>query len=264
MEQLLEITVIQTHLIWENIDENISHFDRLIDTISGSTDVIILPEMFSTGFSMNISIAESMGGKSMKWLSRKAAEKNAAICGSLMIEENGKFYNRFIWMNPDGTSQTYNKRHCFRMANEHNYFTPGDEKIIIDYKGFKICPMVCYDLRFPVWSRNKIVDNEYAYDILLYVANWPERREFAWQQLLIARAVENLSFVVGVNRVGKDGFDIDYSGQSAIINMLGQKLTSLQSHKTAIETITINKTELQKYREQFPAHLDADAFEIVL
>jgi predicted amidohydrolase len=243
MEQLLKITVIQTHLIWENIDANISHFDRLIDAISESTDVIVLPEMFSTGFSMNISICESMGGKSMKWLSRKAAEKNVAICGSLMIEENGTFYNRFTWMNPDGTSQTYNKRHCFRMANEHNYFTPGDEKIIIDYKGFKICPMVCYDLRFPVWSRNKIVDNEYAYDVLIYVANWPERREFAWQQLLIARAIENLSFVVGVNRVGKDGFDIDYSGQSAIINMLGQKLTSLQSNKTAIETITINKTK---------------------
>jgi predicted amidohydrolase len=264
MEQLLKITLIQTHLIWENVDVNISHFDKLIDAISESSDVIILPEMFSAGFSMNISIAESMGGKSMKWLSRKAAEKNVAICGSLMIEENGMFYNRFTWMNPDGTFQTYNKRHCFRMANEHNYFTPGDEKIIIDYKGFKICPMVCYDLRFPVWSRNKIVDNEYAYDVLIYVANWPERREFAWQQLLIARAIENLSFVVGVNRVGKDGFDIDYSGQSAIINMLGQKLTSLQSHKTAIETITINKTELQKYREQFPAHLDADAFEIVL
>lgn len=264
MEQLLKITVIQTHLIWENIDANISHFDRLIDSISESTDVIVLPEMFSTGFSMNISIGESMGGKSMKWLSRKAAEKNVAICGSLMIEENGKFYNRFTWMNPDGTFQTYNKRHCFRMANEHNYFTPGDKKFIVDYKGFKICPMVCYDLRFPVWSRNKIVDNEYAYDVLIYVANWPERREFAWQQLLIARAIENLSFVVGVNRVGKDGFDVDYSGQSAIINMLGQKLTSLQSHKTAIETITINKVELQKYREQFPAHLDADAFEIVL
>jgi predicted amidohydrolase len=165
-------------------------------------------------------------------------------------------------MNPDGTHYYYNKRHCFRMANEHNFFTPGSQKIVFNYKGFKICPMVCYDLRFPVWSRNKIDNNEYEYDLLIYVANWPQRREFAWQQLLIARSIENLAYVVGVNRVGTDGFAVDYSGCSAANDMLGKNLTNIMPHQNTIETITLSKSELISFRNQFPAHLDADNFYI--
>lgn len=262
MNESLKITLVQTHLNWENVEANIQHFDTILDDINEHTDVIVLPEMFSTGFSMNTSFAETMNGASIAWMKAKAAKLNTAICGSLMIHENENFYNKFVWMNADGSMNTYNKRHCFRMANEHDYFTPGNEKIIINYKGFNICPMVCYDLRFPVWSRNKVINNEYEYDLLLYVANWPERREYAWQQLLIARAIENQSYVVGVNRVGVDGLNVNYSGHTAAIDMLGQKLTSIPAHQNTTQTITIIKDDLMAYRKQFPAYLDADDFDL--
>ncbi len=260
MQNTIKFTLVQANLVWENIDANISNFDAIINDITELTDVIILPEMFSTGFSMNTSLAETMQGKTLQWLSKKAAQKNVAICGSLMISENGKFYNRFIWMNPDTTFHKYDKRHCFRMANEQEHFTPGNEKIIINYKGFNICPMVCYDLRFPVWSRNKLTNGKYEYDILLYVANWPQRREFAWKQLLIARAIENFSYVVAVNRVGEDAYQVNYSGNSAILNVLGENVSTLLPNKAGTETIAINLQEIIDFRNQFPAQLDADEF----
>jgi len=262
MQNILKITFVQTDLFWENIEQNIEHFNKQILEISEPTDVIVLPEMFSTAFSMNTAFAEEMNGKSMQWMAQIAKQKNVAICGSIMTAENDKFYNRFVWMNVDGTFECYDKRHCFRMANENDYFTGGNHKIIINYKGFKICPMVCYDLRFPVWSRNRLVDNNYEYDVLLYVANWPQRREYAWQQLLIARAIENVSFVVGVNRVGSDGHGFDYSGLSVALDMLGQPINTPVSSKKSIQTIALNKLELENFRIQFPALLDADSFNL--
>lgn len=169
----LKVTLVQTTLHWESVEKNISMFDDLLDSVKEQTDLIILPEMFSTGFTMNTAVAESMNGKSLQWLKAKAKEKNCAITGSLMITENGKNYNRLIWMQPDGSFEMYDKRHLFRMANEQDYFTAGENKLITRLKGWKICPLICYDLRFPVWSRNKNLD----YDVLIYVANWPARRE---------------------------------------------------------------------------------------
>jgi len=260
--EYLSVCIFQSQLHWENVDANIHHFELLINEVKEHVDVMVLPEMFSTGFSMNTNNAETMDGKSVSWLQRIAKEKNIAICGSVMMQENNQFFNRFIWMNPEGTMQTYDKRHCFRMANEHEHFTPGSQKIIIQYKGFKICPLVCYDLRFPVWSRNKFTDQEFDYDVLLYVANWPERRSFAWQQLLPARAIENISFVIGVNRVGKDGYDVAYSGNTAVYNMLGEKISKTLAHIECHEIVRLSKIELYDFRAQFPAYLDADNFEI--
>ncbi len=255
----LKVTLVQTPLHWENVEKNISMFAELLNKIEEKTDLIILPEMFSTGFTMNTAVAETMTGKSIAWLKEKAKEKNCVITGSLMISENGKNYNRLIWMQPDGNFETYDKRHLFRMANEQNHFTAGDKKLITTLKGWKICPLICYDLRFPVWSRNRNLE----YDILIYVANWPARRSLAWNTLVPARAVENQSYVVAVNRIGPDGHDVDYSGDSAVYNPLGEKLSKIQTNEATHETITLSWKFLQEYREKFPAMLDADDFEII-
>lgn len=264
--QDLKITIIQTPLHWENMEKNISMFDELLNTITEQTDLIILPEMFSTGFTMNTAVAETMNGKSLQWLNGKAKEKNCVITGSVMINENGKNYNRLIWMQPDGNFEMYDKRHLFRMANEQNHFTAGYKKLITTLKGWKICPLICYDLRFPVWSRNKsIVHSPQSivdYDILVYVANWPERRSLAWNTLLPARGVENLSYVVGVNRIGLDGNNVAYSGDSAVYNAVGEKLSNIKPNEHKHETITLSWKFLQDYREKFPAAMDADDFEL--
>lgn len=254
----LKITLVQTPLHWENVEKNISMFDELLNNIKEQTDLIILPEMFSTGFTMNTAVAETMNGKSIAWLKEKAKEKNCVITGSLMITENGKNYNRLIWMQPDGNSQTYDKRHLFRMANEQNHFTAGDKKLITTLKGWKICPLICYDLRFPVWSRTKNLD----YDVLIYVANWPARRSLAWNTLIPARAVENQSYCIAVNRIGADGYNVDYSGDSVAYNPLGEKLSTLQPNENKHETITLSWKFLQDYREKFPAAMDADDFDL--
>ncbi len=263
----LKITLVQTSLHWENVEKNLSMFSDILNTIKEETDIIILPEMFSTGFTMNTAVAETMQGKSMAWLKEKAKEKNCAITGSLMISENGKNYNRLIWMQADGNFQTYDKRHLFRMANEQNHFTAGEKKIIVEWKGWKICPLICYDLRFPVWSRNYSPSpvgrgGEGWYDVLIYVANWPARRSLPWSTLLPARGVENLSYVVGVNRVGLDGNNVDYSGDSAVYNALGEKLSKIQPNESTHETVTLSWKFLKEFREKFPAAMDADDFEI--
>ncbi|MCG3167927.1 MAG: Omega-amidase YafV [Bacteroidia bacterium] len=269
----LKITLVQTQLHWESVEKNISMFDELLNAVKEQTDLIVLPEMFSTGFTMNTAVAETMQGKSIIWLKEKAKEKNCVITGSLMIKENGKNYNRLIWMQPDGSFETYNKRHLFRMANEQNHFTAGDKKLITTLKGWKICPLICYDLRFPVWSRNKVKSkikseksevehNSLEYDLLLYVANWPARRSLAWNMLIPARAVENQSYVVAVNRIGGDGHDVDYSGDSAVYNPLGEKLSSIKPNENTHETITLSRKFLQDYRDKFPAAMDADDFEL--
>jgi predicted amidohydrolase len=258
----LKICLVQSIQHWENIDANLHHFTSIIHDISSPTDVIVLPEMFSTGFSMNTNLAEDEKGKAMLWLNEMAKQKQTVICGSIMTKDGNNFVNRFLWMYPDGNYEYYDKRHCFRMAGEHEHYRGGKEKKVIEYKGFKICLMVCYDLRFPVWSRNRYLDNQFEYDILLYTANWPERRNLAWKSLLPARAIENLSYVVAVNRVGKDGKDVAYSGDSAVYNMLGEKISSLHPHVENHEIVSISKEELDLYRSNFPAYLDADDFEI--
>jgi predicted amidohydrolase len=255
----LKITLVQTPLHWESVEKNISMFDELLNNVKEQTDLIIFPEMFSTGFTMNTAVAETMDGKSIAWLKEKAKEKNCVITGSLMITENGKNYNRLIWMQPDGSFEMYDKRHLFRMANEQNHFTAGDKKLIATLKGWKICPLICYDLRFPVWSRNKNLD----YDVLIYVANWPARRSLAWNTLIPARAVENQSYVVAVNRIGPDGYNVDYSGNSVAYNPLGEKLSNLQPNENKCETTTLSWKNLQDYREKFPAAMDADDFELI-
>ena len=255
----LKITIIQTSLYWENVDENLHLFDHKISGITEQTDLIILPEMFNSGFTMNTKlVAERMNGKTMQWMSAKAREKNAVITGSLIIKENEKYFNRLVWMNPSGTYRHYDKRHLFRMGEEQHHFSAGDKKMLVNLKGWKICPLICYDLRFPVWSRNGKGTNEY--DLLLYVANWPERRNHAWKILLTARAIENQCYVAGLNRIGKDGNDITHSGDSTIINAKGEIISRVKANEDVVETVTLSHQELDEFRKLFPVSLDADDF----
>jgi predicted amidohydrolase len=259
--QDLRVTIVQSELHWEQVDANLEMFSNKLHSVS-DTDLIVLPEMFTTGFSMNSTkLAEPMNGKSMQWMQQVANNKNAVVCGSLIITENNNYYNRFIWMQSDGTYQTYDKKHLFRMANEQHHFTAGTQKTIIKIKGWKICPMICYDLRFPVWSRRVENTNE-DYDLLLYVANWPEKRNHAWQSLLPARAIENMSYVVGVNRVGADANSLTYSGDSVVLNPIGEKLVACTPNQNEIETVTLKATDCQKFRNKLPFNQDADKFEL--
>ena len=265
----LKVTIVQTTLAWEYVDANLLAFSHKLECIApSSTDLIVLPEMFSTGFTMNASaVAETMNGKTVEWMAKISAQKKCVVTGSCVIKEDGKFYNRLIWMRPDGTFEFYNKRHLFRMAEEDKTYSSGEKKLIVELAGWRICPLVCYDLRFPVWSRNtpqtpKGALNTMEYDCLLYVANWPERRSYAWRQLLIARAIENQVYVVGVNRIGKDGKDIEYSGYSVVLNAKGEPLSNNQPNTESIETVVLSHKELEDYRKEFPVALDADRFKI--
>ncbi len=256
----LKITTIQTRLYWEDVKKNLAHFSALFKKIkSGTTDLIVLPEMFSTGFSMKpATYAESMNGQAVAWMHEKAREKKAVVCGSLMIKEDDQFYNRLIWMRPDGTFKMYNKKHLFQMGEEHKHYSAGNEKLIVEWKEWKICPLVCYDLRFPVWARQ----NEVRYDLLLYVANWPERRRQAWKQLLIARAIENVCYVAGLNRIGKDGNGVKHAGDSGVFDFTGNKLSKTKPNIESVETLKLSKKDLEKFRRDFPVLNDADMFEI--
>ncbi|MBI4946781.1 MAG: amidohydrolase [Bacteroidetes bacterium] len=264
----ITITIIQANLHWENIDENLKMFFQKISSIKEKTDLIVLPEMFSTGFTMNNkAMAEKMNGKTLEWMKKMAKEKDCVLTGSIIIEESGKYFNRLIWMRTDGSFETYDKRHLFRYANEQDHYTAGNKKLIVELNGWKICPMVCYDLRFPVWIRNRLTPNpsptgEGQYDILLFVANWPERRNHPWKTLLMARAMENQSYVVGVNRIGNDGNTIYHSGDSAVINFKGEIIRKTKAHEESVETITLSKTELEDWRKTFPAWMDADQFTV--
>ncbi len=255
----LKVTIVQCPLHWENIEENLSSFTkRLVDIKSGDTHLIVLPEMFTTGFTMNAAaVAEPEQGKALEWMKSTAAEKQSVVTGSVVIKEGDKFYNRMIWMRPDGTYESYNKRHLFRMAQEHHTYTGGNDKLIVTLNGWRIRPLICYDLRFPVWSRNR---NDY--DCLIYVANWPERRSFPWKHLLIGRAIENQAYVVGVNRVGADGTGLIYSGDSVVLNPKGEPLSKTVAHEESVETVTLSYTELEEFRKIFPVALDVDNFVI--
>ena len=255
----LKIALVQTSLVWENHSANLELMDKHLAKIIAA-DVIVLPEMFTTGFSMDPArLAEKMDGKTMQWFAKKAKEKNAVITGSFIAEESGKYFNRLIWMRADGSFETYDKRHLFSMAGENIQYTEGNIKRILEVKGWKVCPLICYDLRFPVWSRN--VQNEY--DVLLYTANWPEARNHAWKSLLPARAIENQCFVAAVNRIGMDGKALHYSGDSIVLDFLGKPLAAANVGKEEIVEAALKYEELKKFRKGFPAGLDQDKFEIL-
>jgi predicted amidohydrolase len=252
----LRITLVQTALHWEDPVANRAMLEEKIGEMDESTDVIVLPELFTTGFTMNAApLAEPPDHTTTRWMRQQAARTGAVVTGSFIVRDGGNFYNRLLWMQPDGRYHIYDKRHCFRMGGEHEVYTPGTRRLVVEWKGWRICPLICYDLRFPVWSRN----TPQQYDLLLYVANWPAVRSLAWNTLLAARAIENVCYVVGLNRVGEDGYGVPHSGDSAVLNFKGERLTYQQSLEV-IHTETLNLNDLSTFRAQFPAHLDADSF----
>jgi omega-amidase len=266
----LSITVIQSVLHWQNKQANLAMFEQKINSIKEKTEIVVLPEMFSTGFSMQpASLAEKMNGETIAWLQRIAAEQKIILTGSVIIEEKGNFYNRLIWMLPSGEYGVYDKRHRFAFAGEDEAFTAGEKRLIASVKGWKLNLLICYDLRFPVWARqttHEPEENEVAhepeYDVLLYVANWPLRRSHAWKTLLQARAIENQCYVVGANRVGNDGNKINYGGDSMIIDPLGEILYSKENDED-IFTVVLQKDKLDEVRNKFPFWKDADLFSIL-
>jgi predicted amidohydrolase len=263
MSQSLTITCIQTSLHWENQVANLQMLEEKINGIQEKTEIVVLPEMFSTGFSMKPELlAETMDGETVSWMKRIAAAKKIILTGSVIIKENEHYYNRLIWMLPNGQYGHYDKRHLFGYANEDDHYSAGNKRLIASVKGWKINLLVCYDLRFPVWARQQNNAEGAEYDLLIYVANWPERRSHAWKTLLQARAIENQSYVVGVNRVGKDGNDIYHSGDSMIVDPLGDVLYTKKDEED-IFTITIDKQHLETTREKLPFLKDADEFHII-
>jgi predicted amidohydrolase len=254
----LTISFIQADLTWENRNENLKKFELFFEKNSNA-DIMILPEMFNTGFSMNVKKnAEPFNGKTVIWMKQQAAKHNFVLTGSITVIENKKYYNRFIAAYPDGQIKHYDKRHLFRMGQENIKFSTGYKNIFFEVKGWKIRPLVCYDLRFPVWSRN--TDN---YDILIYVANWPKPRRKVWQTLLKARAIENQCYVVGVNRIGIDDNNLQYSGDSTAIDAKGNIITALPENSEDMVTFSISLDELKQFKEKFPVYLDADNFKII-
>lgn len=262
----LRLSLVQTSLFWEDRKSNLRHFEEKLNQLKEESDVIILPEMFTTGFTMNPEKnAEEHGGEGLQWMIKTAAQMSRVVCGSISVKEQNKFYNRLYWVEPDGSFQYYNKRHLFRMAGEDTHYTMGTERVIVSCKGWKINLQVCYDLRFPVWSRNswnKADNFEAEFDAIIYVANWPEVRSYPWRQLLIARAIENQCYVAGLNRIGKDGNDFAHSGDSAVLNPRGEVLSKLKAHEDGIETVELNAGYLTEFRKVFPVGMDADGFTI--
>lgn len=258
MSELL-VSLIQTELYWEEAQANRDMLTEKIRSISIPTQLIVLPEAFNSGFSMNAeAIAETMNGDTIRWMKAMARERNAAITGSLFISEEGRYYNRMMWVLPNGQTGYYNKRHLFSLAGEEKTYTPGTQRVIASLNGFRILLQVCYDLRFPVWSRQQDI---HEYDVIIYVANWPFQRATAWKTLLQARAIENQSYVIGVNRVGEDGTQKIYSGDSSVINPLGDILYQKEKEED-IFSFTLKKSELEDIRKRFPFYLDRDEFSI--
>jgi omega-amidase len=261
--QDIKVAIIQSDLLWEDIPGNLSHFEEKISLIKEAVDLIVLPEMFNTGFSMNPeACAEMQDGTSTQWLKKKAEEKNCVITASLLTAEGGKYFNRLIWMMPDGNYYHYDKKHLFRFAGEDEVFSAGNRRITTTFKGWNFCPLICYDLRFPVWGRNTLDNEKFGYDCLVYIANWPEKRRDAWMSLLKARAIDNQSYVIGVNRVGIDGKGNSYSGDSMIFSPSGKILQQIPANKESTEIITLSYSELQSFRKQFPFSKDWDKFKI--
>ena len=255
MKNELNVALIQTNLVWEQPKVNREHIESFLKAVSKEADIVFLPEMFSSGFTMNPErVAESMLGTTVEWMKNWSIKLDAAVAGSLVIEEEGKFYNRFVWVNTDGSIHYYNKKHLFTLAGEHQVYQEGDLDGIIQFKGWNVCLRVCYDLRFPVWARNTK-----GYDLLVYVANWPAPRIHAWDTLLQARAIENMSYVVGVNRVGEDAKNNQYPGHSAVYDCLGAT-KGLAGKTEGITEITLNKKDQDIIRTQLNFLSDRDSF----
>lgn len=256
MKQDLKITLVQPDLLWQSPQQNREMYQQLLDQQAADTDLVLLPEMFSTGFTMDSrTAAEAMGGPTCQWLQQQAQQRHIAICGSLAITEGEQFYNRMLFTYPDGSQRYYDKRHLFRMAGEHERYQPGSERVVVEYKGWQILLQVCYDLRFPVFSRNR---NDY--DLALYVANWPAVRRQPWRTLLQARAIENLCYIAGVNRVGTDANGHDYSGDSMLVDFKGDLLIDEAPGQPFVKTYALSADDLQQFKERFPAWMDADQF----
>lgn len=253
----MKAALIQADIAWEDKKANFATFDSYLNQIE-NVDLIVLPEMFTTGFSMNTaSLAEDMNGESVNWMLKKAADKQAAVMGSLIIQENQHYFNRLVVAFPNGSTKSYNKRHLFTMGDEGKHYTKGNDPLVFEHAGIKIKVIICYDLRFPIWCRN---ENEF--DLLVCVANWPNLREYAWKHLLIARAIENQCEVLGVNRIGIDGNNLEYIGRSMAVDFKGNVVHEMMNNAGIIyyETQTC---ELQKFRTQFPVLMDRDSFKII-
>lgn len=255
--QNLTVTALQRELLWESPQANRDRYCAEFEKLGGHTDLVILPEMFTTGFSMDASkLAESEAEVTLPWMLAQAKEHGFAIVGSLPVASDGKIYNRLLFATPEGPHYHYDKRHLFRMAGEHERYAGGSEKLILNWRGWRICPMVCYDLRFPVWTRNRG-----DYDLLLFIANWPEKRRMHWRQLLIARAIENQVYTVGVNRIGRDANQLDYSGDSLILAADGEIIVDCEN-KSGAFSAELDAAAMQEYRRKFPCHIDADNFRL--
>ncbi len=253
----LRVSLVQQPIAWQQPEHNREHFGRLLAPLAGDTDLVVLPEMFPTGFSMEATkLAEHVDGPTTRWMRSLARRLDAAVTGSVITAEGDGHYNRMLWVTPDAEPKHYDKRHLFRMAQEHHHFSSGNQALVVEWRGFRICPLVCYDLRFPVFARRR---PELEYDMLVYAANWSAVRQHAWVTLLKARAIENQAFVAGVNCVGTDGKDIHYVGGSAVHDFLGQPLLELGA-EAQVATATLDLDALRAFRERFPAHLDADPF----
>lgn len=253
----LKLSLVQCNLIWEDKNQNLSNIRKQVFKNKTIADIILLPEMFSTGFSMNPApLAESMSGSTIQWMTELAKDSNSLVCGSLIIETDSVFVNRFVAVCSEGVHAFYDKRHLFRMGNEESFYKMGDERVVFNWKGWRILPQICYDIRFPVWIRN-----QGDYDLALFVANWPEPRKNVWKTLLVARALENQAYVAGVNRIGRDNKDINHAGDSMVIDPKGGILSDSGSQETVLSTI-LSYDELERFRTKFPAHLDKDTFTI--
>ncbi|MEM9928890.1 MAG: amidohydrolase [Bacteroidota bacterium] len=256
--QDLNVTLVQSTIEWHDASANLTHYSKLLEQMEGPTDLIVLPEMFTSGFTMEPAlVAEPMEGPSMQWMQQQAAKFAAVVTGSLVVELAGKYYNRLVWMYPNGAYQTYDKRHLFAMAGEHEHYVPGTERLIVEYKGWRICPLICYDLRFPVWARN----ND-AYDVLIYTANWPNKRTYDWRTLLQARAIENQCYVVGVNRIGMDANGHEYNGDSCVIDPGWRHTLYHVEQVVDLKTVSLSADHLLEVRSRLPFLQDQDVFSI--
>jgi predicted amidohydrolase len=259
--QDLTISLIQTRVAWEDPDSNLKHFGEKIAGIKENTDLVILPEMFNTAFTMDAANnAEAMDGKTMAWIADMAKQKDATICGSLIIRDNGNYYNRLIWMRPGGSYDFYDKKHLFRMGEEHKNFTAGTRKFITEIKGWKVLPLICYDLRFPVWSKNTFQDDAYGFDLVVYVTNWPSARSLAFTSLLRARAIENMAYSAGSNRIGTDGRTYDFDGMSMVAAPDGEVVLDLGKDKDVSATVTLDPKPMLELRSRLGVGYDWDKF----
>jgi omega-amidase len=257
MQDTLRLTLLQNDLAWQDAELNRALLDQRLEGLAGSTDLLILPEMFTSAFAMGSgAIAETADGPTLAWMQQHAARLNAALTGSIAVTEDGKRYNRLYFVTPDGTSHHYDKRHLFRMLGEHERYAAGRDKLLLQWRGWRILPQVCYDLRFPAWCRSTAAE---PWDLMLVVANWPAPRALHWRTLLQARAIENLGYVAGVNRVGRDGNGLDYAGDSAVFDAEGRPLLDC-GNKAGVFHCSISRQALEDWRRRFPAFMDADQF----